>query len=107
MLQVRDVTNVWADWCIYGVRYDAHHRHISLVFAYADNGTLHSATQFARATVIQAIEQGSRYCTIYRSVDGKYNFGAMVRVVVINGRKYLTTERDGIEADNLGDLPEY
>jgi hypothetical protein len=107
MLQVRNVTKVWADWLVYGVRYDGRHRHIEWLFAYADNGDSVGAKQtFSREAAITAIEHGTTFCTIYGAPAGKWNFGAKLHVITSGGTKYLTTTRDSTPADNLGRLPE-
>lgn len=107
MLQVRDVTKVWADWLIYAVRYDQHHRHIDILFGFVDQGdSIGRRDTFTRQTVINAIERGTTFCTVYENTPGKYMRGAMLRVVEVGGTKYLTTAADRTPKDNLGNLPE-
>ena len=77
MLQVRDLTGIWADWLLYAVQYDRYRRHIDLLFAFADLG--HSAGRaevVARQTAINAIERGITFCTIYGNEPNRYARGA-------------------------------
>ena len=60
----------------------------------------------ARADVVAAIEKGRTFVTVY-SREGKSAKGEDVRVVTVQGQKYLRTDNNSIKADNLGALPEY
>lgn len=107
MLQVRDVTNIEAQWLIYAVRYDEHHCHIETLFGAVDQGdSMGRRDTFSRQTVIRAIEQGSKFCTVYQAEPGRYVRGAMLRVIEVGGKKYVTTVADRTARDNLGNLPE-
>lgn len=97
----------WADLCITAVRYDPRHQHIDRVRARPDLGEqLGTQEEFTRAQVVEAIANGLNVITAY-SKDGKWQRGAPVEVVVIDGVKYLRTDANRVKADNLGELPEF
>src|SRR4051812_33472757 len=108
MLHTRNVTGQWADWLIHGVRFDARHHHIETLFARADLGASVGGKNemFTRQAVIDAIERGTTFCTIFVN-NGSWSKGAMVHVVLVNGVKYLRTTQDRTPRDNLDNLPEY
>ena len=98
----------WADYGIFAVRYNARHTHIDLVRACADNGPNFGPSQeYARATIVNAIKQGTTFVTVIGGSDGKWHKGQPVYVVRINGTDYIKTVNNGKEEDNLGDLPEF
>lgn len=109
MLPTRDEPKLWANWLVYAVRYNNPYRHINWLFVYADNGdSIGRKEIFSRQTVIDEIERGATFCTIFRSqgAEGNWTFGAMLRVVVVGESKYLTTGNDNAPDDNLGGVPE-
>lgn len=57
--------------------------------------------------VIQYIEARYVFYTTYIGNDGKYKIGAKVEVFIMNGQKYLRTNRDRTAIDNLENLPEF
>ncbi|HWU86862.1 MAG TPA: hypothetical protein VN253_06290 [Kofleriaceae bacterium] len=98
---------MWANWLIYAVRYDAPHQHINWLFAYSDDGdSICRKEIFSRQTVIDVIERGATFCTIFQNPMGTWDFGAMLRVVDVDGTKYLTTGAGPSPDDNLGGVPE-
>lgn len=106
MLQVEQESSVWANWLIYAVRYDAPHRHINWLFAYSDHGDSVCRKEiFSRQTVIDVIERGATFCTIHKNPTGAWDFGSMLRVVDIDGEKFLTTGPAPGDDDSLG-VPE-
>lgn len=97
----------WADFGVFRVKYDDDHRAIQEVEVSPDLGEKFGPRQrMSRAGVVTAIEKGQTFVTVY-SRDGKSTKGEDVRVVVIDGRKYLRTDNNSTKADNLGALPEY
>ena len=55
---------------------------------------------------MESIRKGNRWITIVQ--DGaSWRQGADIHVVTVNGREYLRTDRNEVEEDNLGELPEF
>jgi hypothetical protein len=98
----------WADYCISAVRYNDEHTHIVKVKACEDKGeTLGDTTEWARIDVVNAIDRGKSFVTIYKSNDSKYKKGEDVRIITVNNVKYIRTDANQKAADNLGNLPEF
>jgi hypothetical protein len=98
----------WADYCISAVRYNSEHTHIVKVKVHPDNGdTIGDATEWLRTDVITAIGNNKTFVTIVRSPEGKWKKGEDVRIVTINGTKYIRTDANNKASDNLGNLPEF
>lgn len=95
-----------ADYAVTGVRYSSDHVRISHLQVRACNAyDLGPAQMETRLTVIASIERGMRYVTATQS-GGRWVKGAAVEVVVVKGQKYLRTDRNQVERDNLENLPE-
>jgi len=98
----------WADWLISAVRYDEDHSRIVKVRAHPDKGdTVGPGEEQTRATVVSNIESGKTYCTMLKGDDGKWKRGEDVRVIRIEGEKFIRTDANRIRRDNLGELPEF
>ena len=98
----------WADYCISAVRYNSEHTHIVKVMVCPDQGEkLGNTTEWARLDVVNAIGQGNTFVTIYKNSDTNYKKGEDVRIVTVNGTKYIRTDANSKAADNLGNLPEF
>lgn len=98
----------WADYCISRVHYNEKHTHIITVEAMPDDGSdnLGKKVEFTREDVVARIDKGETFVTIVKK-DSKYQKGEDVRIVKINGVKYIRTDQNQTESDNLGELPEY
>lgn len=108
MLHTHNITGKWADWLVFGVRFNERHQHIELLFTRADLGPTISGKNetFTRKAVIDAIERGTTFCTIFMQ-NGNWTKGSVLHVVVVHGVKYLRTTPDYTPRDNLDNLPEY
>ncbi|MFA5835899.1 MAG: DUF3892 domain-containing protein [Bellilinea sp.] len=97
----------WADYCISRVRYNEEHSHIVKLEAMPDNGEkLGNKVEFTREDVVAKIDSGITFITV-TDKDGKWTKGEDVRIVRINDVKYIRTDQNQKESDNLGSLPEY
>lgn len=101
----------WADYLIYAVHYEdePYRKHIAEVKAHKDLGESVGSEMylFSRSEVIRDIEGSTTFCTIYKDSTGKWQQGKPVIVETIDWVKYIKTERNGIKADNLDNLPTY
>jgi hypothetical protein len=94
----------WADFLITAVRFNLAGTHIDSVQYREDKGDSVGPTNTAtRTQVVQSIEAGYSFCTATEA-NGQYHKGAMVKVVVIDGEKFIRTKSDGIKSDNLDNL---
>lgn len=98
----------WADYGISAVRYDKERKHIQKVKVHEDNGdTFGQPSEETRSAVVSSIESGKTYVTILTSTDKKWTKGEDVHIVTIEKKKYLRTDANETEEDNLGELPEF
>ena len=98
----------WADYCISEVSYNSEHTHIVKVSAREDKGdSLGSPSDWTRSQVVSALETNKTFITVTKGNDGKYIKGEDVRIITVNGVKYIRTDANSTAADNLGNLPEF
>lgn len=97
----------WADFGVSRVKYNPEHTALAEVEVREDLGeSFGNPQKMARTNVVAAIERGTTFITV-TSRDGKFMKGETVRVITVRGRKYLRTDNNSAESDNLGSLPEY
>ena len=98
----------WADYVIIAVRDSRDPKHIERVRVRQDNGpSLSAPFELTRNQVVSKIEDDHKtFCTAYLK-DGTLHRGTDVHVVTVNGTKYIRTDKDKTEADNLGQLPKF
>jgi len=98
----------WADFLISKAGYNTDHTSIIKVTTHADNGdSVGSPFEETRQIVVSNIKNGKTYCTILKNKEGKWNKGAPVNIINVNGKEFIRTDRNQTESDNLGELPEF
>ena len=98
----------WADFLISAVRYTADRNRISKARVHEDLGTtVGHPFEESRSDVIKKLEAGKTYCTIIQSTSGNWKKGQTVHVAVVDGDKFIRTDRNSVKQDNLGELPEF
>jgi hypothetical protein len=101
----------WADYLISKVKYNEPKTHIVSVEVHKDlGGTVENAIQIVpRLTVVQNIDNGLSYMTIFKDTSNpnQWNKGQVVHVITVNGQKYIRTDEDATTKDNLDRLPEF
>jgi hypothetical protein len=102
------MSNKWADYGISRRRYDSEKTHIVKVMVHEDNGeTIARGEEWTRSQVISAIESGKTFVTILEGSDNKWKKGQPVRIIKVNGVKYIRTDENSKAADNLENLPDF
>jgi hypothetical protein len=97
----------WADYCISKVQYNGARTHINKVKIHPDNGdSLGAESEWARTDVVDNIQNGKTFVTVVKN-GSNWNKGEDVRVVTVNGAKYIRTDANLNASDNLGSLPEF
>ncbi len=97
----------WADYCISKVHYNLEHTHIIKVKICPDNGdTLGATSEWMRTDVVNTIQNGKTFVTIVEN-GNNWKKGEDVRIVTVNGTKYIRTDANSKASDNLGNLPEF
>ncbi|MBU0710661.1 DUF3892 domain-containing protein [bacterium] len=98
----------WADYCISAVKYDSEKKHIEKVKVHKDLGdTIEAPSEWTRTKVVETIEKGSSFITITTNDKGNWKKGEDVHIITVKGKKYLRTDNNETEEDNLGNLPEF
>lgn len=99
----------WADYGISAVSYNNKKKtHIEKVKVHEDNGdTIGASSEWSRTKVVSTIEKGKTFVTIFKTAEGKWNKGEDVRIVKVKGTKYIRTDSNKTESDNLRNLPEF
>jgi hypothetical protein len=98
----------WADYVITAVKFKKEKRHIEQVKLMKDNGEKLDYEQIAsRIEVVQFLNSGITFVTAYKNIQNKWQKGDNVSVVQINNIKFIRTDGNNVEEDNLGELPEF
>jgi hypothetical protein len=98
----------WADYVITRVRFNSAGTHIESVETYEHSGnSLTNQSSKTRSSVVSAIDSGKSFCTATKNSEGSYSYGAAVKVVSIDGEKWIKTKADRIKKDNLDNLPTF
>ncbi len=96
----------WADFLISGVRYDKDRTWIQIVERRDDlGGEIGPPKEIARSLVVEDLEFGRSYRTIFSNEEGRWEPGPHLRLVLSGGSKLLRTDNRETERDNLGRLP--
>jgi hypothetical protein len=53
------------------------------------------------------LEKNYSFVTIIKNKDDKWDLGAKVEIIKVNGLKYIRTDRNNFASDNLEDLPKF
>jgi hypothetical protein len=98
----------WADFVITKVKYNHEHTHIVEVETRADTGdSISSDTRrMNREDIVSARLRSITFVTTFLR-EGKWQKGEDVRVVTVHGERFIRTDNNSVNADNLGSLPEY
>lgn len=95
----------WADYCITAIKYNSTGRHIESVEVREDEGEkLVNPKIWSRESVISSLESGKTFVTATYK-DKAWHKGEDVRIIRVNGVKYLRTDGNYTSEDNLGKLP--
>jgi len=99
---------LWADYCIEAVRYGRTKKSITHVKVRQDrNDCLGSPETWTKEeAIIMIANRFKEVITVYR--DGQnWSKGSRVQAVRVGQSYYIRTDANEIEADNLGELPEF
>jgi hypothetical protein len=98
----------WADYLISKVRYDSDETEIIKVKSHEDKGDkVGSSFEETRDEVVENLNEGTSYCTIFKNDEGKWEKGEDVHPVTVEGETYIRTDRNQTAEDNLGNLPTF
>lgn len=72
-----------------------------------DDNVIGPRSETPRQTVVTDIEGGAQHYTCPPDGEGGYTWGDEVEVIIVNGTKFIRTDGNEVEGDNLGKLPEF
>jgi len=94
----------WADYLISCCGYKDNH--IEEAGVHEDLGEkLGSRSMRSRSWILDRMDNRYSFCTITKGGDGQWRKGARVNIVTVMGVRYLRTDANYTESDNLGALP--
>ncbi len=96
----------WANHLISAIRYSPDHKYITELVQHEDqNDSISEGTIVKKLDVADAIKKGKIYMTIFNSNDN-WKIGEKIRVFMVEGEVFIRTDKNKVERDNLGLLPE-
>lgn len=91
----------------YSLSYDDEHTHIEKVKVRPDNADkLGKESIWQRGEVVSSIEDDNTFITVIKE-DKEWKKGEDVHIIEVNDEKYMRTDNNETEEDNLGKLPEF
>lgn len=97
----------WADYVITAVRRGPGVAEISKIQQHEDRGdALGDPVIVDKNEVAKNIRKGRSYMTLYKVSETDWRPGDAVTTIKINGKSYLRIDRNKVDSDNLGTLPE-
>lgn len=96
-----------ADFYITAIKFSNDNTHISQVLIHKPHGEgrMYKGEIYTKNQVVRLLEQGYKVETAnYNYKKGNWIIGANVGIVSVDSKKYLRTDPDSIESDNLGNL---
>ena len=98
----------WADYAITAVKFKKEKQHIEQVKIRQDDGdNLTNEQIITRMDVVNLLKNKKTFVTTYKNDAKKWTRGDDVSIVEIKGIKFIRTDGNTIEEDNLGELPEF
>ncbi|MDZ5814544.1 DUF3892 domain-containing protein [Stenotrophomonas maltophilia] len=98
-----------SDFYVSAVNYNSDETHIAKLKVHevkVGSDTLQPAQEMTRPKVIELIEKGKKFTTIFRRSDGNWAIGAPLQIAPVT-TKYLKTKSDQTTKDNLENLPSF
>ena len=97
----------WADFLISAVRYSPDHKYITELKQHEDQeGEVGEGSVVDKASVADNVKKGKRYLTIYNAGEN-WRKGDKIRTFITNGEFFIRADKNKVDRDNLGELPEF
>lgn len=98
----------WADYVITQAKFKEDRMHILAVKLREDKGEEigSSEREWKRGDVVNSIESGKTFVTVSK-IGSDWKMGEDVHIVEVNNAKFIRTDKNQKEEDNLGELPEF
>lgn len=104
----KEVIIMLAHYGISAVRYNNRKTHIERVRVHEINNDNKASNpeDWTREDVVSTIDRKFTFVTLIKTSNG-WKVREYVRTIIVNGRKYIRTDANQVESDNLENLPEY
>jgi len=96
-----------ADYCVSAVCYQVTDNSKFIISArvhFFTDGRAGVSEEWSRERIVRSVEDGKVFYTILKEND-KWRWGEEVHVIEVKGKKYIRTDPNQKEEDNLGELP--
>ncbi|MBN2379694.1 DUF3892 domain-containing protein [candidate division WOR-3 bacterium] len=98
----------WADYLISAVKYNGDRTIIEGVRCCIDKGdSISESVDISRSKVIYLLDKGYTMAAIFKNIEGKWQKEANVRLVKVDGEKFIRTDKSQKRGDNMVNLPEF
>ena len=98
----------WADYLICAVKYNGDRTRVEGVQCCIDReDSLTEPVEISRSKVIKLLEKGYTIAAIFKNVEGKWQKEADLRLIEVDGEKYIRTDHTRNKGDDLENLPEF
>ncbi len=96
----------WANHLISAIRYSPDHKYITELVQHEDQtDSITEGAIVKKLDVTDAIKKGKSYMTIFNS-NGNWKIGEKIRVFMVEGEVFIRADKNKVDRDNLGLLPE-
>lgn len=98
----------WADYGISAVRYEEDDQCIERLKVHRDNGdTIGAGEDWSRKDVLSKMDEDRTFVTILNGDNDRWKRGEDVHIVAVGGQRFLRTDANLRDQDNLENLPAY
>ena len=96
----------WANHLISAIRYSPDHKYTTELVQHEDeDDSISEGAIVNKLDVTDGIKKGKSYMTIFNSNDN-WKIGEKIKVFMVDGEVFIRTDKNKVERDNLGLLPE-
>jgi len=96
----------WADYLISEVKYGKDHLIEEIKFHTDDEGVISEPKIVDRLQISHNVKSGKTYRTIFRSLKG-WKPGDLINVLRVSGNHYIRIDKNKVERDFLGSIPQF
>ena len=98
----------WADYLVTKVRFEQDRRHIRHVRVRQEGmHGLEPEREFTRAELVRSIDYGRTFVTAFLDAEkSTFQKGGQLRIVDVDGAKYVRVDENKVKKDDLGGIPE-
>jgi len=96
----------WADYLISEVRYDKNNLIEEVKFHTDEEGVISEPKMVGRLQISHNVKNGKTYRTIFHSLNG-WKPGDLINVLRVSGDHFIRIDKNKVDRDFLGSLPQF